>query len=40
MAPMFTIISTIVTIAVTALLIAILYHINDPRRRRDKDGAD
>jgi hypothetical protein len=38
MVPMFTIISTIVTIAVTALLIAILYRINDPMRRRDKDG--
>jgi hypothetical protein len=40
MVPAFTIVTTIITIAVTALLIAVFYRINDPARQRSRgDGG-
>lgn len=39
MVPTFTIVTTIITVAVTALLIAVFYRINDPARQRSRDDA-
>jgi hypothetical protein len=39
MIPIFTIVTTLVTIGVTALLIGILVRINNPNRQR-RDGSD
>jgi hypothetical protein len=39
MVPAFTIVTTIITIAVTALLIVVIYRLNDPARQRSRgDG--
>jgi hypothetical protein len=38
MVPAFTIVTTIITIAVTALLIVVIYRLNDPARQRSRGG--
>jgi hypothetical protein len=39
MVPTFTIVTTIITIAVTALLIALFYRINNPVGKQSRDGG-
>jgi hypothetical protein len=38
MIPTFTIVTTLITIGITALLIGILVRINNPQRQRDQHG--
>lgn len=40
MIPTFTIVTTLITVGVTALLIGVLMRINDPRRQERGRGGD
>jgi hypothetical protein len=40
MIPMFTIVSTLITLGVTGALVWVLYRINLPMLRAERDGAD